>query len=65
MSSKSFIAGQIFGYWPEWQQCSGEPESDLLLNIFSGYRPSELYVTPFYEGLKNEILSSGFINIKE
>ena len=68
MSEISFSTGQIFGYWPHWKEDKKKPEQSSIWNnidIFNGYSKSELFIIPFYSSLKQEIFSSGFINIKE
>ena len=70
MSEISFSTGQIFGYWPHWKEDKKKPEHNTYygqnnIDIFNGYSKSELFIIPFYSSLKQEIFSSGFINIKE
>ena len=57
MSSGSFSTGQIFGYWPSWQNDTKQLEANIR-DIFNGYTKAELYIVPVHNSLKDEVLQS-------
>ena len=61
MSAVSFSTGQIFGHWLDWKDDTDSEWSEL----FNGYTRSQLYIEPIYESLKDEVIESNFIDIKQ
>eukprot|EP01084_Bolivina_argentea_P208698 355709_1 len=61
LASSSFSTGFIFFYWDHFRN-ETEPHVGDWLN---GYSMSQLYIKRYYQSLKEEIMSSYFLNIAE
>ena len=75
MESISFSTGQIFIYWSRWEQESMGQAMNLLAwggdngynttELFNGYSESELFVKEVHKTMREEVIQSGFVSIKE
>eukprot|EP01084_Bolivina_argentea_P263105 445202_1 len=61
LSEASFSTGFVFFYWDYFIDKTEKQIGDWL----NGHSAADLYVSPIYDSLKQEILASGFIGITE